>query len=120
MFDTNETRPLRHGFAPLDVSVNGAVEPGDFDARLLIARMPECAHFLPLGGIARVSFRHDNLLNLEPLKCIVFMFRSEHSFGPGKVPPHGAFQRRGIGNWNCDSARNICLAERLLSPAYCD
>ena len=80
MFDASETRLLSHGFASLDMSVNCAVEPSDFDGRLFIARMPERAHFVPLGGVSTVPLRHNDLLNLEPVKCIVVMFRSQHLF----------------------------------------
>ena len=65
---------------PVDMSVNCAVEPRNLDGSLFIARMPERAHFVPLGGISTVPFRHDDLLNLEPVKCIVVMFRSQHLF----------------------------------------
>jgi hypothetical protein len=78
MFDASETRLLSHGFTSFNVSVNCPVEPGDFDRCLFVAGMPERAHFVPLRGISRISFRHDDLFDFESLKCIIVVFRFQH------------------------------------------
>lgn len=91
MSDASETRLLSHGFTSFNVSVNCPVEPSDFDTCLFVAGMPERAHLVPLCGISRISFGHDDLFDFESFKCIIVVFRFQHLVTSASVgSPHGA------------------------------